>query len=210
MQGNDGEIIGPAQFIQVAEKTGIIHSIDRMVMSETIRYQALAREQGLWVTFTMNLSAHAFKNPDLLNLLKQLLKETELDPRKLIFEMTETAALADVMAARQFMEAINEIGCHFALDDFGTGFSSFYYLKNLPFNFIKIDGSFVRKLGEHADDQILIKAIGEIARAFDKKTIAEYVEDEETLSLLTEYEIDYAQGYHIGRPFPITSLLERK
>ncbi|NTU64099.1 MAG: diguanylate cyclase, partial [Chloroflexi bacterium] len=81
MRGDDGEIIGPAQFIQVAERTGLIHSIDRMVMSETIRYQALAREQGLWVTFTMNLSAHAFKNPDLLNLLKQLLKETELDPR---------------------------------------------------------------------------------------------------------------------------------
>jgi EAL domain-containing protein (putative c-di-GMP-specific phosphodiesterase class I) len=158
----------------------------------------------------MNLSAHAFKNPDLLSLLKQLLKETELDPRKLIFEMTETAALADVIAARQFMEAINEIGCHFALDDFGTGFSSFYYLKNLPFKFIKIDGSFIRKLGEHGDDQILVKAIGEIAKAFGKKTIAEYVEDEETLSLLTEYEIDYAQGYHIGRPFPITSLLERK
>ena len=210
MRGDDGEIIGPAQFIEVAEKTGLIHSIDRMVMSETIRYQALAREQGLWVTFTMNLSAHAFKNPDLLNLLKQLLKETELDPRKLIFEMTETAALADVMAARQFMEAINEIGCDFALDDFGTGFSSFYYLKSLPFKFIKIDGSFIRKLGEHADDQILVKAIGEIAKAFGKKTIAEYVEDEETLSLLAEYEIDYAQGYYIGRPFPITSLLERK
>ena len=210
MRGDDGEIIGPAQFIQVAERTGLIHSIDRMVMLETIRYQALAREQGLWVIFTMNLSAHAFKNPDLLNLLKQLLKETGLDPRKLIFEMTETAALADIVAARQFMEAINEIGCDFALDDFGTGFSSFYYLKSLPFKFIKIDGSFIRKLGEHEDDQILVKAIGEIARAFGKKTIAEYVEDEETLSLLTEYEIDYAQGYHIGRPFPITSLLERK
>ena len=210
MQGDDGEIIGPAQFIEVAERSGLIHFIDRMVMSETIRYQTLAREQGLSITFTMNLSAHAFKNPDLLSLLKQLLKETGLDPRRLIFEMTETAALADIMAARQFMEAINEIGCCFALDDFGTGFSSFYYLKNLPFEFIKIDGSFIQKLGNNTDDQVLVKAIGEIARAFGRKTIAEYVEDEKALSLLAEYEIDYAQGYYIGRPVPITTLLEVK
>ncbi len=210
MQGDNGEIIGPAQFIEVAERSGLIHFIDRMVISETIRYQALAREQGLSITFTMNLSAHAFKNPDLLSLLKQLLKETGLNPRRLIFEMTETAALADIMAARQFMEAINEIGCSFALDDFGTGFSSFYYLKNLPFEFIKIDGSFIQKLGNNTDDQVLVKAIGEIARAFGRKTIAEYVEDEKALSLLAEYGIDYAQGYYIGRPVPITTLLEVK
>ncbi len=210
MQGDDGEIIGPAQFIEVAERSGLIHFIDRMVMSETIRYQALAREQGLSITFSMNLSAHAFKNPDLLSLLKQLLKETGLNPRRLVFEMTETAALTDIIAARQFMEAINEIGCSFALDDFGTGFSSFYYLKNLPFEFIKIDGSFIQKLGTNTDDQVLVKAIGEIAKAFGRKTIAEYVEDEKAFSLLTEYEIDYAQGYYIGRPVPITTLLEVK
>lgn len=210
MQGDNGEIIGPAQFIEVAERSGLIHFIDRMVMSETIRYQALAREQGLSITLSINLSAHAFKNPDLLSLLKQLLKETGLNPRRLVFEMTETAALTDIIAARQFMEAINEIGCSFALDDFGTGFSSFYYLKNLPFEFIKIDGSFIQKLGNNTDDQVLVKAIGEIAKAFGRKTIAEYVEDEKAFSLLTEYEIDYAQGYYIGRPVPITTLLEVK
>ena len=208
MQGNDGEIIGPTQFIEVAERSGLIHSIDRMVMAEAIRYQALAMTQGVRITLTVNLSAHAFNNPDLLEQLKQLLKDTGLDPKQLIFEMTETAALADMVAAQQLMEAINDIGCQFALDDFGTGFSSFYYLKKLPFEFIKIDGSFISKLAERVDDQVLVKAMGEIARAFGKRTIAEQVEDEKTLALLAHYGIDYAQGYYVGRPVPITDMLE--
>jgi EAL domain-containing protein (putative c-di-GMP-specific phosphodiesterase class I) len=208
MQGDDGEIIGPTQFIEVAERSGLIHSIDRMVMSEAIRYQALAMARGLRITLTVNLSAHAFNNPDLLNQLKQLLQETGLDPQQLIFEMTETAALADMVAARHLMETINTIGCQFALDDFGTGFASFYYLKTLPFKFIKIDGSFINRLGEDADDQVLVKAMAEIARAFGKKTIAEQVEDERALALLAEYGIDYAQGYYIGRPLPIATILE--
>jgi diguanylate cyclase (GGDEF)-like protein/PAS domain S-box-containing protein len=208
MQGENGEIIGPVQFIEVAERSGLIHLIDRLVISEVIRYQALSTANGQRIACTVNLSAHAFNNPDLLNHLKQLLQETGLDPRQLIFEMTETAAVADIIAARRFMETINEIGCQFALDDFGTGFSSFSYLKELPFTFIKIDGSFIQKLGEREDDQILVKAIGEIARGFGKKTIAEHVEDKKTFALLTEYQIDYVQGYYIGRPVPITSILE--
>lgn len=169
MRGSDGELIGPTQFIEVAERTGLIHSIDRMVMTEAIRYQALAMAQGSRITLTVNLSAHAFNNPNLLGELKQLLMETGLDPKQLIFEMTETAALADMVAAHQLMEAINAIGCQFALDDFGTGFSSFYYLKKLPFEFVKIDGSFINKLSERIDDQVLVKAMGEIAKAFGKK-----------------------------------------
>ena len=208
MQGNDGEVILPGQFIEVAEKSGLIHSIDRMVMSKAIHYQFLAEKQGLRVIFTVNLSAHAFNNPDLLSYLKQLLRETGLAPQRIVFEMTETAAISDLVAARRFMEAINEIGCRFALDDFGTGFSSFQYLKELPFDLIKIDGSFIRKLSSRTDDQILVKAMAEIAHAFGKKTIAEYVEDQETLALLDKYQIDYAQGYHIGRPVPVTSILE--
>ncbi len=208
MRGDAGEIIGPTQFIEIAERSGLIHAVDRLVMSEAVHHQTLARERGLRITLTVNLSAHAFNNPDLLSHLKQLLQETGLDPAQLVFEMTETAAVADLMAARRLMEAINDIGCQFALDDFGTGFSSFYYLKKLPFKFIKIDGSFINKLGERMDDQVLVKAMGEIARAFGKKTIAEQVEDRETLELLAEYGIDYAQGYYIGRPIPIMNALE--
>ncbi|MBK8182228.1 MAG: EAL domain-containing protein [Candidatus Competibacteraceae bacterium] len=210
MQGDNGEIIGPIHFIEVAERSGLIHAIDRMVMSEAIRYQALAKARGLEITLTVNLSAHAFNNPDLLHQLQQLLQETGLEPRQLIFEMTETAAVADIMAARHLMRAINEIGCKFALDDFGTGFSSFYYLRTLPFEFVKIDGSFVKKLSEQVSDQVLVKAMREIAKAFGKKTIAEHVEDEKTLALLAEYGIDYAQGYYIGYPVPIMTVLEQQ
>lgn len=206
MQGDDGAIIGPTHFIEVAERSGLINMLDRMVMSETIHYQALARDRGLKLTLTVNLSAHAFNDPELLNHLKRLLRETQLDPQQLIFEMTETAALADLTAARRLMEAINEIGCHFALDDFGTGFSSFYYLRQLPFEFIKIDGAFIRNLGDRPDDQVLVKAMGEIARAFKKKTIAEQVEDAETLAVLGQYGIDFAQGYFTGSPVLITEM----
>lgn len=210
MRGDDGSIIGPAHFIEVAERSGLIHVLDRMVMSESIRHQALARDRGQKITLTVNLSAHAFNDPELLNHLKRLLSETGLDPQQLIFEMTETAALADLTAARRLMEAINDIGCHFALDDFGTGFSSFYYLKQLPFEFIKIDGAFIRNLGDRPDDQVLVKAMGEIAKAFKKKTIAEQVEDAETLALLRQYDIDFAQGYFTGSPMQINEIFKKE
>ena len=210
MRGDDGSIIGPTHFIEVAERSGLIHVLDRMVLSRAVHYQALARDRGQKITLTVNLSAHAFNDPELLGHLKRLLKENQLDPQQLILEMTETAALADLTAARRLMEAINEIGCHFALDDFGTGFSSFYYLKQLPFEFIKIDGAFIRNLGDRPDDQVLVKAMGEIAKAFKKKTIAEQVEDAQTLALLERYEIDFAQGYFTGSPLEITEVFNTK
>ena len=209
MQGDDGSIILPGQFIEIAERSGLIHAIDRMVISKAIQYQSFAEERGLQAAFAVNLSARAFNNPELLNHLKQLLWKTGLNPRRLIFEMTETVAVTDLVAARRFMEDINDIGCRFALDDFGTGFSSFHYLKELPFEFIKIDGSFVRKLQSRTDDQVLVKAMAEIAHTFGKKTIAEYVEDQETLLLLSQYKIDYAQGYYIGKPAPLSNMLEK-
>jgi EAL domain-containing protein (putative c-di-GMP-specific phosphodiesterase class I) len=119
-----------------------------------------------------------------------------------VFEITETAALSDFTATCNLMDQIRQLGCKFALDDFGVGFSSFYYLKQLPVDYIKIDGSFIRDLARNADDRILVKAIGEIAHGFGKKTVAEFVENAETLELLNTYGIDYAQGYHIGRPAP--------
>ncbi len=210
MRGDDETIISPSQFIEVAERSGLIHVVDRMVLSESILFLASARDRGQIITLTVNLSAHAFRDPDLLGHLERLLQENYLDPRQLIFEMTETAALADLTAARRLMEAINSIGCLFALDDFGTGFSSFYYLKQLPFEFIKIDGSFIRNLGERPDDQVLVKAMAEIATAFHKYTIAEQVEDAQTLVLLEEFGIDFAQGYFTGLPQDITTLFPDK
>jgi EAL domain-containing protein (putative c-di-GMP-specific phosphodiesterase class I) len=204
MRGEAGELIAPSYFIEVAESTGLIHSLDRMVLSEAAAHLALMRDRGREITLTVNLSAHAFNDPDLLIHLKRVIQDNRLNPRQIIFEMTETAAVSDIGPARRLMEAINEIGCLFALDDFGTGFSSFDYLRQLPFEYIKIDGSFIRNLSRRPDDQVLVKAMVEIAMAFKKKTIAEQVEDAETFALLKEYGVDYSQGYYTGRPTDIT------
>jgi diguanylate cyclase (GGDEF)-like protein/PAS domain S-box-containing protein len=203
MQAEDGSVIAPAQFIQVAERSGLIHAIDRLVLADALHYQARLQTRGRVVTFSINLSAHAFNDPELLPHLKRLLEETQVDPQRVILEMTETAAVGDLAAARRLIESIRALGCHFALDDFGTGFSSFFYMRELPMEFIKIDGSFIRGLAASPDDQALVRAMSQIAKDFGKKTVAEQVENEETMSLLRLYGIDYAQGYLTGRPAPV-------
>jgi diguanylate cyclase (GGDEF)-like protein/PAS domain S-box-containing protein len=204
MRNDDGSLISPAQFIEVAERVGLIGRIDRMVLAEAVRAQARLAAVGEDVSFAVNLSAHAFNDPDLLTFLADLLRETGLDPKRLILEMTETATVADFGAARSLMEAIRGLGCSFALDDFGRGFASFFYLKELPMEYVKIDGSFVRNLLERPDDQALVRAMAQIARAFGKKTVAEHVESGEVLELLAQFDIDYAQGYYTGRPVSMT------
>ena len=201
MRHDDGSLISPAQFIEVAERVGLI---GRMVVAEAVRAQARLAAMGEDVSFAVNLSAHAFNDPELLTFLADLLRDTGLDPKRLILEMTETATVADFGAARSLMEAIRGLGCSFALDDFGRGFSSFFYLKELPMEYVKIDGSFVRNLVERPDDQALVRAMAQICRAFGKKTVAEHVESGEILELLAQFDIDYAQGYYTGRPVPMT------
>jgi diguanylate cyclase (GGDEF)-like protein/PAS domain S-box-containing protein len=207
MRGDDGNILGPTQFISVAERSGLIHDIDRLVLAKSIRALAQAHACGMGLTFTVNLSAHAFNDPSLVGHLEQHLREARLDPRWVVLEMTETAALSDLVAARRLMERINALGCRFALDDFGTGFSSFFYLKHLPFDFIKIDGSFISNLPERPDDQVLVKAMAQIAMAYRKKCVAEHVDAGATMDLLREFQIDFAQGYYHGRPIPIEQML---
>jgi EAL domain-containing protein (putative c-di-GMP-specific phosphodiesterase class I) len=117
-----------------------------------------------------------------------------------VFEITETAAVADFAAARRFMGAVRELGCTFSLDDFGVGFSSFNYVKQLPVDYVKIDGSFVRSLVDSQDDQVFVEALSKVAHGFGKKTVAEFVEDERALNMLASFGVDYAQGYFIGKP----------
>ena len=200
MLSYDGKIIYPTPFIEVAEKTGLINDIDHWVLKQTIKeLNAISVDQDK-VCLALNLSAHAFSDQALLPLLTDLFRYTNIRKENLILEITETAALADFSAACDLIESIKKLGCRFALDDFGVGFSSFYYLQQLPVDYIKIDGAFVKHLSQNKNNQILVKAITDVARGFGKKTIAEYVEDEETLSILKQYHVDYAQGYYIGRP----------
>ena len=202
MQEKDGSVLSPADFIPAAEHTGLIHAIDHMVLRKAIAQVAKIYQAGFKVSFSINLSAHAFNDPELLPILKQELLTQDMDPACVMFEITETAALEDLPGARALMIEIRELGCGFVLDDFGVGFSSFYYLRELPVDVVKIDGSFIRNLSESSDDLILVNALCSVARGFGKKITAEFVESAEILALIEKMDIDYAQGYYIGKPAP--------
>ena len=161
------------------------------------------------MALNVNLSARSIADPKMVALAKQAITEAGIDPALLILELTETTAIANVEGAKAFAGRLRGLGCRFALDDFGAGFGSFYYIKSLPFDYLKIDGAFIRGLATSAMDQLIVQAIVGIAKGLRKKTVAEFVADPETLRLLREAGVDYAQGYQIGRPRPIAELLER-
>ena len=208
MVEKDGSIAMPGEFIPVAERTGLIHRINHYVLRASVEKLASLKQQAIDITLSINLSGRVIDDPELLPQLTQLLNASGIDPTRLVFELTETAALADVNAAERLMSELQAIGCRFALDDFGVGFSSFYYLRELPLDIVKIDGSFIRQLPTNSMDQVFVKALTEMATALGKDTVAEFVEDEATLILLEEIGVIYAQGYYIGRPSPAIPLPE--
>ncbi len=151
----------------------------------------------------MNLSAATIGHLDLLPLIERELREAHTDPANIVFEITETALMGNIEAGEVLARGLSAIGCQLALDDFGTGFGSFTYLKKLPFTYVKVDVDFVRDLAANPDNQHLVRAIVGLARDFGYETIAEGVEDAETLALVKEYGVNFAQGFHLGRPAPI-------
>jgi EAL domain-containing protein (putative c-di-GMP-specific phosphodiesterase class I) len=151
----------------------------------------------------VNLSAESIAKLDLLSLIERELRRVDADPSNIVFEITETALVANVDAATTFARGLTAIGCQVALDDFGTGFGSFTYLKNLPITYMKIDIDFVRDLATDRANQHLVRAIVGLAKDFGYQTVAEGVEDAETLTLLEGYGVDFAQGFYLGRPEPI-------
>jgi len=204
MRDEQGNLVGPADFLPVAERFGLIHAIDRWVVHKAIHLIADRNRRCGAITMEVNLSGRAFEDPGLLALIRQELASTGIDPAALVLEITETAAVADLDQARRFVTTLKELGCRFAVDDFGAGFSSFSYLKHLPVDYLKIDGSYITNLRHDPADRHLVKAMVEVARGLGKQTIAEFVEDEATVELLRELGVDYAQGFHIGRPGPMT------
>ena len=203
-----GEVIPPAAFIGIAERFDLMQEIDRWVVARAIRLMAEQKAAGRDLVFEVNISGSSTGDPELLTIIERELAETGVDPVNLVLEVTETTAVANIPRAQQFAARLAELGCRFALDDFGAGFGSFYYLKHLPFDLLKIDGEFVRSCTTSTTDQLLIRAAVDIARGLGKKTIAEYVGDEATVELLRELGVDYAQGFHIGRPGPLAARLD--
>ena len=200
MVGRTGEIIPPGSFLPVAERYGQIREIDDWVIVQAARVAATGRHVHA------NLSADSIGSIDLLPKIRSVLAETGADPADIVFEITETALMRSVEEGQAFATGLRDIGCGLALDDFGTGYGSFTYLQKLEIAYLKIDIDFVRDMLTNPPNQHLVRAIVNIAQGFGLQTIAEGVEDVETLNLLREYGVDQAQGFYIGRPQPLETV----
>jgi diguanylate cyclase (GGDEF)-like protein/PAS domain S-box-containing protein len=202
-----GELILPSQFLYTAERSGLIFEIDRWVLSEAMRLIAEQRNAGREVRLEVNISGRSVGDAAMLTLIEEGLKQTAIDPGSLILEVTETAAIANMDRARGFATQLRALGCRFALDDFGAGFGSFYYLKHIPFDYVKVDGEFIRNLPASSTDQLILDSIVQMSRGLGKHTIAECVGDAATVELLKESRVDYAQGFYLGKPRPVAEAL---
>jgi len=197
----DGRVVAPGSFLPAAERYGMITHIDRFVLAKVAAL--LGAERGdRRSTIAINLSALTVTDGTMLRDIEEALARHRVEPSRLVIELTETAAISDMARARAFCEGAQELGCVVALDDFGSGFGSFQYLKHLPFGLLKIDGDFIRTLPDSPIDQLVVKALAEVARGMGRPTIAEFVGDEQTIRLLRSYGVDYAQGFALGRPQP--------
>jgi PAS domain S-box-containing protein len=197
MLTSDGEVIEPAQFLPVAEKFGLISDIDEWVITHGFDIAATGGR------IAINLSAPSMVRLDILLHIERELARTGVPPGDITFELTETAVMQDLEEGRRFAERLVALGCSFALDDFGTGYASLTYLRELPITYVKIDGRFVNKITQNESDSSMVEAIVQMARTLGKTTIAEGIEDEDTLSKLRGFGVDLGQGYYIGRPGPL-------
>ncbi|MGZ4230037.1 MAG: putative bifunctional diguanylate cyclase/phosphodiesterase [Solirubrobacteraceae bacterium] len=203
MRGDRGKLIAPGAFLPAAERFGLIHAIDRWVVQEAIRMIAGAAP-GQAPRLGVNLSGESVVgDPELLSMIERELDKAAVDPAKLIFEITETAAIANMAEATRFAHGLTDLGCSLALDDFGTGFGSFYYLKHLPVRYVKLDGEFIHNLPRNPIDEHMVRAIVGVAHGLGIQTVAESVADDETIEMLHQHGVDFAQGFHIGRPAPV-------
>ncbi len=204
MIADDGSVLPPAAFLHVAERFDQILPIDRWVIEHSVALlERLPEDQALEI----NLSGRSLADPDLAAHINDVLVAHRADPHRLIFEITETAAIENVNRAREFAQELTALGCRFALDDFGAGFGSFYYLKHLPFDYLKIDGEFIRNCTTSRTDQLVIQALVQLAKGLGKETIAEFVENADILRVVQKLGVDHAQGYEIARPLPLTQIL---
>ena len=205
MRDENGGIISPGLFIEAAERYGITPSIDRWVIRSAFRWLVSeADERERLALCSINLSGQSFSDDKFLPFVIDQFQMSGLDATKICFEITETAAIASYSQANRFINALKELGCKFALDDFGTGLSSFGYLKHFPVDFLKIDGSFVKEILHDPIDREMVRSINEIGHLTGKKTIAEFAENEEIITMLRGMGIDYAQGYGVSEPKRVT------
>jgi diguanylate cyclase (GGDEF)-like protein/PAS domain S-box-containing protein len=199
-------LVLPGAFLPTAERFNMMDEIDHWVINAALRQLAGLQEEGYLGMFTINLSAQTIADEELIEDVEQLVISTGVDPSRVIFEVTETSAVSNLVSANEFIVRLSALGCRFALDDFGSGFSSFSHLKNIPVDFIKIDGMFVRGVATDPSDQAIVQSINDIAHSLGKKTVAEYVENAEILQFLYESGVDYVQGHFLSPPKDIADI----
>lgn len=207
MTGDNGELLPAASFIEGAERAGLVQELDRWVVVRALELLANREREGRPVSLHVNLSGASLADISVLEFIERRLDEGSADPSRCTFEITETATVRDFEAIGGFADRLTEFGCQVAIDDYGAGFGPFHYLKQIPFDLIKIDGSFVRDMPNSDADQLTVQAIVQVARGLGKTTIAEFVQDDVTAEMLREYGVDMAQGYHLGRPVDVAEAL---
>ncbi len=200
----DGRILGPDTFIPALEAAGEMHLLDRWIIKLALCTLQSHPELN---HIAINLSAQAFKDENLVPTILDNLNKTGVNPKRITFELTESASLFNLHITQKVIADLHKLGCSFSVDDFGSGFSSFAYLKDLPADYIKLDGSFIQNLHRDQIDQTLVKSMIQVIQALGKKAVAEYVENEAILEILKKMNIDFVQGYHIGHPMPVERLL---
>jgi len=210
MIDDKGETIPPGAFLPAAERYNLMTQIDRWVIDSAFRLLVENPVFQNQINFiSINLSGQSLAEQDLLDLIIKRFDETGISGEKICFEITETAAISNIVSAKKFISTLKELGCRFALDDFGSGLSSFAYLKNLPVDYLKIDGMFVKDIIDDPIDHAMVKSINEVGHVMGMKTIAEFVENDEIKGMLREIGVNYAQGYGIDIPMPLDDLLGR-
>lgn len=201
MLDDDGSLIMPGEFMPAAERYNLMLEIDRWVVEHAFQWIEINLDRARNVSlFSINLSGHSIGDEGFMNFVDDCFGRHHVPGGKICFEITETMAINNMTNTLRFIERFKRIGCKFSLDDFGTGFSSYGYLKTLPVDFLKIDGSFVSKIADDPIDLAMVKSINEVGHVMNRKTIAEYVEDERTMLLLRDIGVDYAQGFGIDIP----------
>ena len=200
MAEDNGALIAPGKFIPAAEQFGLIQWVDRQIVTKAIRCLADLPVEMRDVGFSINLSGLSLGRQDTYELIEQEIRESGVDPARITFEITETAACEQLNNAVDFIHKIRQLGCLVSLDDFGVGFSSFSYLKHLSADILKIDGSFIRDIHNNKADQLFVKALVDVARGMGMQTIAEFVENEQVFDRVRELGVDYVQGHYLGKP----------
>jgi diguanylate cyclase (GGDEF)-like protein len=209
LRDREGELISPMNFIPAAERYGLMPRLDRWVIERTVRELGELRNSGRWMPrLAVNLSAPSLEDSGLFRFISKLLQEHNVPPQRLGFELTETTAVTQVAAVTRLLNDLRSLGCPIGLDDFGSGMCSFGYLRRLPVDYVKIDGSFVHKMDTDAVDRAMVASIQRIARVMGLRTVAEHVESESVLELLRDGGVDYAQGFAIARPALLADLLK--